>query len=83
LDEDTCRAWRLAACFEPKFASPGLAIRYSNLAAIEQDLGHLEEARHLLQRAIEIQEKAFEPDHPNTLVMKNHLAAVLVELDDG
>ena len=43
---------------------------------VEQDLGNLAEARRLLTRAIEIQEKAFEPDHPNLAVSYSNLALV-------
>ena len=59
---------------------PKLAIRYSNLALVEQDLGHLEEARELLQRAIAIGEKAYEADHPTLATSYNNLARVEQDL---
>ena len=60
---------------------PTLAVSYSNLALVEQDLGNPAEARRLLLRAIGIDEKAFETDHPNLAIRYSNLA--LVEKDLG
>ena len=50
-------------------------------ATVEQDLGNLDAARTLLQRAIEIDEKAYEADHPSLAIRYSNLA--LVEQDLG
>ena len=59
---------------------PDLAISYSNLALVEQDLGNLAEARELLRRAIAIQEKAYEADHPALATGYSNLATVEQDL---
>ncbi len=41
------------------------AVTYSNLAAVELDLGNFAAARELLRRAIAIEEKAYKGAHPN------------------
>ncbi len=67
------------AAFEPNH--PTLAIRYSNLALVEQALGNLPEAKRLLQKAVAINEAAFEPNHPTLATSYSNLA--LVEKDLG
>ena len=41
-----------------------------------QDLGELPEARRLMERAIEIEEKHFDPNHPTLAVRYNNLAHI-------
>jgi tetratricopeptide (TPR) repeat protein len=51
-------------------------VSYSNLALVEQDLGNLPQARSLLLKALAIQEKAYEPDHPTLATSYSNLALV-------
>jgi tetratricopeptide (TPR) repeat protein len=53
-----------------------LAANYSNLALIEQALGHLEEARRLMRKALAIDEKAFDADHPSLAISYSNLATI-------
>lgn len=55
---------------------------YSNLALTLLDLGDLPEARRRMERAIEIDEKHSEPDHPNLAIRFSNLAAILHALGD-
>ncbi|WP_310601173.1 tetratricopeptide repeat protein [Desulfobulbus sp.] len=61
---------------------PTLAISYSNLATVEQDLGNLNEARALMLKAIAINEKIYEPDHPTLATSYSNLAMVEQNLDN-
>jgi tetratricopeptide (TPR) repeat protein len=53
-----------------------LAVNYSNLALIEQDLGRLEVARELMLRAIQIEEAIYEEDHPALATSYSNLATI-------
>ena len=55
---------------------PTLATSYSNLATIEKDLGHLEEARTLMQQASRIERRAFGEEHTRTLATVRELAGL-------
>jgi tetratricopeptide (TPR) repeat protein len=61
---------------------PTLAVSYSNLATVEQDLGNLGAARELLRRAIAIDEKAYDADHPNLAMSYWNLSNVEQSLDN-
>ncbi len=58
-----------------------LAILYSNLALVEQDLGNLIVAKDYLLKAIKIIEQNYEPNHPAFASSYSNLATV--ELDLG
>ncbi len=61
----------------PDTVSPGeQAILYSNLAQIFKAQGDLPEARRLTERAIEIDEKHLDPDHPNLAIRYSNLATI-------
>ena len=51
----------------------------NNLATILQALGDLPEARRLMERAIEIGEKHFDPDHPTLATSFHNLAVIAFE----
>ncbi|MFH0736480.1 MAG: toll/interleukin-1 receptor domain-containing protein [bacterium] len=53
-----------------------LATLYSNLAAVEKDLGNLIDAKDYLIKAIKIDESHFEPNHPNFAIDYSNLAMV-------
>jgi tetratricopeptide (TPR) repeat protein len=55
---------------------PNLAIHYSNLATVEQNLGDLAEARRLMKKAIVIEEKHFDPEHPTLALRYWNLACI-------
>jgi tetratricopeptide (TPR) repeat protein len=58
------------------------AASFANVVAYSSNcLGNLHEARRLFFRAIEIKEKAYEPDHPNLATLYSNLA--MVEQDLG
>jgi tetratricopeptide (TPR) repeat protein len=57
-----------------------LAVNYSNLAIIEQSLGHLGPARELMQQAIRIQEAVCDEDHPHLATSYNNLALIKKDL---
>lgn len=59
-----------------------LAAAYSNLAMILKDLGDLPGARREMERAIEIQRKHFEPDHPRLAARYNNLAHITLAEGD-
>ena len=49
----------------------------NNLAVCWANMGKLVDAKHLLQRVVEKQEKKFGCNHPHTLMSKHRLAVVL------
>ena len=66
------------SAFEP--GHPSIAISQSNLAAVLQDLGELEEARDLLRKALTAAQNSFEPGHPSIAISQSNLALVLKDL---
>ena len=53
-----------------------MAIRLNNLAQLLQDTNRLAEAEPLMRRALAIFETSLGPDHPNTVIARNNLAAL-------
>jgi tetratricopeptide (TPR) repeat protein len=45
-----------------------------------KDLGQLEEARDLLQKALASDERSYEPGHPSIAIRQSNLAVVLKDL---
>ena len=56
--------------------------RYSNLAAALQDLGDYNGARTLLEKAVDLTQKKYGPNHPATGITYSNLATVLRDLGD-
>ena len=54
----------------------------NHLALILQDLGELPEARRLIERGIEIDQKHFDPDHPKLAIRYSNLATILQDLGE-
>jgi len=54
----------------------------SNLSGIEEALGNLPEAKRLRTRAIEIETKHFDADHPNLAIRYQGLGAVVLQQGD-
>ena len=54
----------------------------SNLGFLMKDQGHLKQARGYFERALEINEAAYGPDHPNVAGIVNSLGIVLRDLGD-
>jgi Tetratricopeptide repeat len=52
----------------------------SNLGSVFQDLGDLEGARHLHERALAIREARLGPDHPDTATTQRSLTNLRHEL---
>jgi len=68
---------------EPDSVTPDeLGRAFNDLALILKDLGDLPEARRLMERAIEIEAKHFDPDHPNLATSYSNLAMILQDLGD-
>jgi tetratricopeptide (TPR) repeat protein len=63
-------------------ASGGLASSLSTLGRVLQDQGDLPGARDKLERALEIDERAYGPDHPRVAVDLNNLGSVLQDQGD-
>ena len=63
-------------------ASDRYGVLLNNLALILKDLGELPEARRRIERAIEIDEKHFEPDHPELAISYSNLALILQDLGE-
>jgi tetratricopeptide (TPR) repeat protein len=85
LDEAKRLLERAIAIDEQHFRAdhPALAVSYSNLATVLQDVGgaeHLGKAKRLLERAIAIQEQHFPADHPSLAICYSNLASVLRDL---
>jgi tetratricopeptide (TPR) repeat protein len=70
------------ACILEPYDPEQAAALLSNLAMILQDLGDVPEARCYMDRAIQIDEKHFDPDHPNLAVRYSNLATILKDLGD-
>jgi tetratricopeptide (TPR) repeat protein len=66
--------------YEP--GHPEFAILYSNLAAVERDLGNPKAARTLIERAIEIEQQEYAPDDPKLATHYSNLAMVEQDLGD-
>ena len=60
----------------------GVATLLSNLAGVLQDLGELVEARRQMERAIEIEERHFDPDHATLATRYSNLAMILKDLGE-
>ena len=60
-----------------------MAIRLNNLAQLLQATNRLAEAEPLMRRALAICEKSLGPDHPNTVIARNNLAALEAALAQG
>ena len=60
--------------FEP--GHPSIARSQSNLAAVLQDLGQLEEARDLLRKSYTASLERYRPDHPGTKTFKGNLKSL-------
>lgn len=58
------------------------AIVLSNLGLALLDQGDLGAARKYMERAIEIEKKHFEPDHPTLAISHSNLAAILKDLGE-
>jgi len=54
-------------------AHPTIAIRYSNLALVLQDMGDYERAKKLLKKTNTIMQEHFNKDHPYTKKAKAYL----------
>jgi tetratricopeptide (TPR) repeat protein len=61
---------------------PSIATRQSNLAAVLQDLGELQEARDLLRRVLASDEAGCAPGHPAIALSQSNLATVLGDLGE-
>ncbi len=72
------RGQNVVSSLEPARQAPLL----SNLAMTLQDLGELGEARRHMERAIEMKEKHFEPDHPDLAIVHSNLAMILQDLGE-
>jgi len=59
-----------------------ISILQNNLALVLQDLGEYERAKELLEKAVNSDEKNFDPDHPSTAIRYSNLAIVLKELGE-
>ncbi|HEX8691539.1 MAG TPA: tetratricopeptide repeat protein [Longimicrobium sp.] len=77
LLEEFAHAERLEALPVEKVAA-----LLSNLAMHLQDLGELAEARRRMERAIEIKEQHFDPDHLTLAVSYSNLAGILKDLGE-
>jgi tetratricopeptide (TPR) repeat protein len=58
-------------------------ITMANLAYIEEDLGHLDEAERLYRRVIEVRTRGANPNEPELLAVMNNLAMMLVTRGDA
>jgi tetratricopeptide (TPR) repeat protein len=56
---------------------PNYASAINNLARLLKDTNRLAEAEPLQRRALEIDEKAYGPEHPRVAIRLNNLAALL------
>ena len=70
------------AAVEAAVGETGLAQCLSNLATILADLGDLAGARSNMERAIAIDEKAYDADHPTLALRYSNLATILADLGD-
>lgn len=55
---------------------PELGFALHNLAVVRTDRGHADQARPLLEKALETFKKSFGPKHSNTMVVKGRLEAL-------
>jgi Tetratricopeptide repeat len=60
-----------------------VAIRLTNLASLLKDTNRLAEAEPLYRRALAIFETSLRPDHPNTVIVRENLAALEAALANG
>ncbi|MGH9360276.1 MAG: tetratricopeptide repeat protein [Thermoanaerobaculia bacterium] len=56
--------------------TPNVATAVNNLGNVLQDLGDLQGARAAAERALGIVEATLGPDHPNTRLVRENLAAL-------
>jgi hypothetical protein len=55
----------------------------NNLAQLLRATARLPEAEPMMRRALAILEKSLGPDHPNTVIVRNNLAALKAALGNG
>lgn len=63
-----------------KHSHPVLSVLCSNLASVERDLGDLASARRLYCRALEMDERRFDPDDPRLATHHSNLGLLELEL---
>ena len=54
----------------------------NNLGSVQKALGDMEGAKKMFERALEIGEAAYGPDHPTVAIYVNNLGLVLKDLGD-